>query len=84
MFWFTILASLLSGLAGYFVSRWCDLTIGNATLELRPTGAVVLAAVAWFFLTMPFAALRKRIARAHAHTPGDDPRGCCLPPAATE
>src|SRR5262245_57432203 len=84
MFWLSVLASIGSGLVGFFVCQRYNITLGKVVLEPRPAGAVVLAAVAWFFLTMPAAALRKRIARAgHVHTPGD-PASCCQAPPAPE
>lgn len=85
MFWFSILASVGVGLFGYFISQNYSLPLGKVELEFRPSGAVVLSAVGWFFLTMPVAALRKRVARAgHSHPPGDDPQGCCPAPGPKE
>ncbi len=91
MFWYSVFASLGAGLVGYFVSRSYNLPLGHdakgnvVALDFNLSGAVVLSAVAWFFITMPAAALRKRIARAgHAHEPGEDPLACCLPPPTAE
>jgi len=85
MFWYSVLASVGAGLVGFFVCQRYNITIGAVTLQPRPAGAVVLAAVAWFFLTMPAAALRKRIARAgHAHAPGEGSPACCPAPGPVE
>jgi zinc transport system permease protein len=81
MFWFSVLASVGSGLFGYFICQRYNISLGKVTLQPRPAGAVVLAAVGWFFLTMPAAALHKRIARAgHNHAPGNGSSACCPAP----
>src|SRR6185436_1631837 len=49
MFWFSILSSVGAGLVGFSISQSYALSLGKVQLELRPTGAVVLAAVVWFF-----------------------------------
>lgn len=85
MFWYSIFASVGAGLIGYFVSRTYNLSLGRVVLELHPSGAVVLTAVAWFFLTMPAVAIRKRLTRAgHNHIPGNDALACCPAPGPAE
>jgi zinc transport system permease protein len=82
MFWITLAASVGAGILGFMMSLR-EVTLNGKNLPLNSSGAIVLSSVAWFFLTIPVAALRQRMAQAagnHRHS-GDmaDPT-CCAPP----
>lgn len=68
VFWWTLAASVGSGLLGFLVSNYLTVPIGRgqAPLVFGPSGTTVVLCVLWFFATMAWAAARRRGAGEHA------------------
>lgn len=63
MFWFTLLGSVGCAVVGYRVSSTFVFALGPSKddeFDLRPSGAVVLACVGWFFASLVVRAIRRR------------------------
>lgn len=84
MFWFTLVGCVGCALAGYKLSTDAYLPLGPRAedrLEFGPSGAVVIACVGWFFVSLVVRAVRRRFFAAalphdpatcsHDHGPGE-------------
>lgn len=61
MFWYSLLGSLCCGFIGYGISWRYVLPLGNAEIQLRPGGTIVMVVVGWFFVSVVVSRLRGRI-----------------------
>lgn len=81
MFWFTLAGCVGCAVVGYRVSQEPILLPDGGRLEAGPSGAVVLACVGWFFVSLGIRAVRRRFFGAavpcphtscsHTHAPGE-------------
>lgn len=60
MFWFTLVGCVACALLGYRVSSNTVIVIGSVELSPGPSGAVVVACVGWFFVSLIVRAIRRR------------------------
>ncbi|MGL6076406.1 MAG: metal ABC transporter permease [Fimbriiglobus sp.] len=61
VFWFTLVGTILAGVVGLQICQYVRIPLGGTkTLELAPSGTIVMVAVLGFFATMLANAFRRR------------------------
>lgn len=74
MFWFTLGGCVACTAVGYHISSTTSIHLGTAgELQPGPSGAVVVACVGWFFVSLGVRAIRRRF----FHTPLPCPHTSC-------
>lgn len=60
MFWFTLGGCVGCALVGYYLSSTTVMAIGDLEIPVGPSGAVVVACVGWFVISLGLRAVRRR------------------------
>ena len=60
MFWFTLVGCVACSIIGYLFSSRTVLAIGDLQMPVGPSGAVVVACVVWFMVSLGLRAVRRR------------------------